>query len=184
MAEQLFVTLGSNIEPERNLPTAVRRLKEVGHLQAVSNVYQNPAVGPDSQPDYLNAAVLLETDLPLREIRSRLRRIERDLGRVRTSDKYAPRTIDLDVSLLGDRVVEEGDSHVPDPDIVRRAYLAATLAELEPRFQHPVTHQTLAAIANQLRPLASLTIRQDVTRQLRTLLDSEVDPTRSGKGRG
>lgn len=184
MAEQLFVTLGSNIEPERNLPTAVRRLAEVGRLRAVSNVYQNPAVGPHPQPDFLNAAVLLETDLPLPEIRSRLRRIESDLGRVRTSDKYAPRTIDLDVSLFGDRVVEEGEAHVPDPDIVRRAYLAATLAELEPRFQHPVTHQTLAAIANQLRPLASLTMRQDVTRQLRTLLDSEVDPARLGKGRG
>ena len=184
MAELLFVTLGSNIEPERHLPTAVRRLAEVGRLRAVSNVYQNPAVGPRPQPDFLNAAVMLETDLTLPEIRSRLRRIENDLGRVRTSDRYAPRTIDLDVSLLGDRVVEEGDTHVPDPDILRRAYLAVTLAELEPRFQHPVTQQTLAAIANQLRPLASLTSRKDVTRQLQSLMESEFKPTDPGKDRG
>ncbi len=184
MAELLFLTLGSNIEPERHLPAAVRRLTDVGRLRSVSNVYQNPAVGPRPQPDFLNAAVLLETGLSLPEIRSRLRRIEKDLGRVRTSDRYAPRTIDLDVSLLGDRVVDEGDTHVPDPDILRRAYLAVTLAELEPRFQHPVTHQTLAAIANQLRPLASMTTRQDVTRLLRTILESERNPTQSGKDRG
>lgn len=182
MAELLFLTLGSNIDPERHLTAAIGRLGEVGRILAISNVYQNPAVGPRPQEDYLNAAVLLETEMSLAEIRSRLRRIERDLGRVRTSDRYAPRTIDLDVSLLGDRIVDDGDTHVPDPDILRRAYLAVTLAELEPRFQHPVTHQTLAAIANQLRPLASLTTRKDVTRQLNTLMQSEGNPTQLGKG--
>lgn len=149
---------------------AIGRLGAVGRILAISNVYQNPAVGPQSQPDFLNVAVLLETELSLAEIRARLRQIEGSLGRVRSADKHASRTIDLDVSLLGNQVVETADVHLPDPEILKRPYLAIPLAELAPRFRHPLTGQSLAAIANHLRASGSLESRPDVTTQLQAYL--------------
>ncbi len=172
MPELLFVSLGSNIEPEKKLYEAIRRLGRVGRLVSVSTVYQNPAVGPQPQADYLNAAALLETDLPLEKLRAVLRQIERELGRRRSDDKYAPRTIDLDISFKGDAVVDSDQVHIPDPDILERGYLAVTLAELSPDFRHPITGQSLAAIANGLRQHTSLTVRSDVTTQLRSLVPS------------
>jgi len=87
LPELAFISLGSNVEPEVNLPLAARRLSAVGRLRAVSMVYQNAAIGPSPAPDFLNAAVLVATELEANETRRRLRRIERELGRVRTGDK-------------------------------------------------------------------------------------------------
>lgn len=169
MADPAFISLGSNVEPERNLPAACRRLHEIGVLQAMSQVYQSPAVGPRPAPDFLNAAALVETGLQPEEIQRRLRQIESDIGRVRTGDRYAPRPIDLDLCLLGSRVVHTPNLRLPDPDLLTRPYLAVTLAELAPDFVHPETGQRLAAIAGRLRMGAELRLRLDVTSLLRPL---------------
>ncbi len=170
MVEPAFVSLGSNIEPERNLPAALARLREIGRLRAVSAVYQTPAVGPRPAPDFLNAAVFIETELPPEEIRLRLRQIESDLGRVRSGDRYAPRTIDLDLCLLGRRVVDTPTLRLPDPDILTRPYLALTLAELAPDFPYPETGETLGAIAARKRAGAPITARPEVTQALARLI--------------
>jgi 2-amino-4-hydroxy-6-hydroxymethyldihydropteridine diphosphokinase len=170
LPEPLFLTLGSNIEPERHLSAAIARLDSVGRILAISNVYQNPAIGPRPEQDFLNVAVLLDTELPLAEIRARLRQIESSLGRVRSADKYAARPIDIDVSLLGSQIIDAADVRLPDPDILKRPYVAVPLAELAPRFRHPLTGHSLAAIANRLRGSASLTLRRDVTTRLQGLL--------------
>ena len=167
MPELAFIALGSNVEPEVNLPRAARRLAEIGALRAVSMVYQNPAIGPSPAPDFLNAAALVETDLAAEEIRERLREIESDLGRVRTSDNYAPRVIDLDLCLLGSQVMETPELRLPDPDVLARAHLAVTLAELAPDFPHPVAGEPLGAIADRLRPAGNLQPRPDVARRMR-----------------
>lgn len=161
-SELAFISLGSNIEPERYLPLAAEQLRSLGQILAVSTVYQNPAVGPTRQPDYLNAVILVETSLSPVQIRNRLRAIEAALGRVRTSDKYAPRTIDLDLLLLGERVRDDGEPVLPDPDLLLRPHLAVPAAELKPDFPHPVTGETLRALADRLRASAPLTPRPDV----------------------
>ncbi len=163
MPELAFISLGSNIRPEEHLPLAIRRLAELGKIRSVSSVYQNPAIGPTSRADFLNAAALVKTDLPPEAIRLALRRIEADLGRVRTADPYEPRTIDVDLCLLGALVLNAADMTLPDPHILTRAYLAVTLAELQPDFQHPVTGESLRGIADRLRRTANLTLREDVT---------------------
>lgn len=162
LPEQAFLALGSNIEPETYLPLAIAKLEIMGRRQAVSTVYQNPALGPEPRPDFLNAAVLVESDLPPLEIRRILRDIEAELGRVRSADKYAPRTIDLDLCLLGDTILNTPELTLPDPDLLTRAFLAITMAELSPDFLHPVTKEPLAEIASRLRPGANLTPRPDV----------------------
>ena len=162
MTELAFIALGSNIDPETNLPLAAARLSELGNPIAVSKVYQNPAIADEPQPDYLNAAFLIETALDPFTIRDKLREIEADLGRVRTADKFAPRTIDLDLCILGDRVLDHELLSLPDPDLLERAYLAVTLAELQPDFLHPITGNRLDEIANELQKDTELNPRSDV----------------------
>lgn len=162
MPELAFISLGSNIKPETYLPRAVQALKEIGELVAVSHVYQNPAIGPSPQDDYLNAAVLLSSEQSPFEIRDALRTIEARLDRVRTEDKYAPRTIDLDLCLLGFQSLKTPSFSLPDPDILTRAHLAISLAELIPDFLHPELGAPLADIAKRLRPGAALHLREDV----------------------
>jgi 2-amino-4-hydroxy-6-hydroxymethyldihydropteridine diphosphokinase len=162
LPELAFISLGSNIEPEKNLPLAVSHLRDLGTLIATSNVYQNAAIAPDPQPDYLNAAVLLKTPLEPLGIRARLREIEAQLGRVRSKDKYAPRTIDLDLCLYGELQFESPELRLPDPDMLKRPHLAMTLAELAPEKKFPGSDRSLKQIAEELMLGADLTIRPDV----------------------
>jgi 2-amino-4-hydroxy-6-hydroxymethyldihydropteridine diphosphokinase len=170
LLELAFISLGSNIEPEKNLIFGTRRLADLGKLIAVSMVYQNPAIGPTPQPDFLNAAVLIETAHSVETIRLRLRGIEADAGRVRTHDKYAPRTLDLDLCLLGTQITECPEPSLPDPDLLTRAHLAVPMGELAPSFLHPITGETLQIIADRLRPDASLVPRPEITARLHDIV--------------
>lgn len=159
----VFITLGSNIDADKNLPAAVRLLADHEGItvRRVSRVYRSPAVGADGkvnpdQDDFLNAAVLIDTDLPILKLKKNiLRQIEAQLERVRTKDKFAPRTIDLDIALFGSDtlglIIEEpdgsGETVFPDPDITRFAHVALPLADLDPAFEHPLTGEALGVIA-------------------------------------
>jgi 2-amino-4-hydroxy-6-hydroxymethyldihydropteridine diphosphokinase len=164
--EWAFISIGSNISPEKYLPLAISRLHQLGKLLKTSCVYQNPAVGRPEQEDFLNAAVLIDTALPPLEIRNHLRVIEKDLDRVRTDDKFAARTIDLDLCLLGNQILDLTEIALPDPDLMTRAHLAVPLAELAPDFHHPITGESLQQIADRLRSEAILTLREDITNQI------------------
>ncbi|HEY4667450.1 MAG TPA: 2-amino-4-hydroxy-6-hydroxymethyldihydropteridine diphosphokinase [Anaerolineales bacterium] len=175
LGELAFVSIGSNLDPEHNLPRAIERLTQLGRLRGISGVYQNPAIGGRPQPDYLNAAVLLEVDRPPDALRAELRRIEAESGRVRTSDKYAPRTIDLDLSLYGDQIYRGPGSQIPDPRITRLAHLAIPLADLAPDYRHPELGESLAEIADRLRADSKLVPRTDVSEELSRLLAAPGD---------
>jgi len=159
---RVFISLGSNIDGERNLREAVRRLASRCTLLAVSPVYETTPVGKTDQPNFLNAAALIETDLTAAELKRQvLRAIERELGRVRTADKNAPRTIDLDISLFNQEVFEVEGRHVPDPEILKYPHVAIPLADLAPGQRHPETGQMLHEIAESL-PTGDLVRREDV----------------------
>jgi len=159
---RVLVALGSNIDSERNLSEAVRRLALYCRLVAVSPVYETTPVGTTDQPNFLNAAVLIETALTAAELKTRvLRTIEQELGRVRTEDKNAPRTIDLDIALFGDQVLDLGPRHIPDPDILMYPHIAVPLADLAPTMRHPEDGRTLLEIAGSL-PATGLVSRPDV----------------------
>jgi len=145
-----FVAIGSNIDPEVNLPRAIALLAERLPIRAVSRVYESAPASGTGGPKFLNAAALVETDLPPVTLkRDVLGPIEARLGRVRTADKNAPRTIDLDLVLYGAAVIDDPAAglYVPDPDTTRRPHVALPLADLAPAFIHPVDGRTLAAIA-------------------------------------
>jgi 2-amino-4-hydroxy-6-hydroxymethyldihydropteridine diphosphokinase len=146
-----IVGLGSNLQPERNLPEVVRELAAAVRVLAVSSAWSTVPVGPAGQLPFVNAAVLLRTDLPPDRLKhERLRDIERRLGRVRSPDRFAPRPIDLDLLAFGDGTTIVDQRPVPDPDLLDHAHLALPASEVAPDWRHPATGETLASIAHRL----------------------------------
>ncbi len=145
------LSLGSNIEPARNLLLAVAMLRGAGRIVGVSRVFETDPVGAPGQPPFLNAAVLFETTLdPAALKRDVIRGIERALGRVRDpADRNAPRTIDIDISLW-EGEAGPGGPPPPDPDVTRRAHVAAPLADLLPERIVPGDGRALGEIAAAL----------------------------------
>jgi 2-amino-4-hydroxy-6-hydroxymethyldihydropteridine diphosphokinase len=128
-----YIGIGSNIEPETNIPLALRALSKLVRLTGISTFYVTQPIGASGSPAFYNGAIRIETDMPPRELKfDVLRKIEDDLGRVRTSDRFVPRTIDLDIILYDNLVVREPGLVLPDPDVVTRAFVAAPLLELDP----------------------------------------------------
>jgi len=161
-ANRAFISMGSNIEPEHYLPEAVRRLAERCQLLAVSRAYETAPVGASGGPNFVNGAVLVATNLDAEALKeSVLLEIEADLGRVRTADKNAPRTVDLDIALFNDEILEVRGRRIPEPDILRHAHVARPLADLAPHYRHPETGQTLLEIARGL-PEGGLFHRPDL----------------------
>lgn len=119
-------------------------------ITAVSSVFDTTALGADNNaPRFYNGAVLLETELGPHALRDGLRGIEADLGRVRTADTNAPRTIDLDLALYDHAVLADADLRIPDPHIGERGFMAAALAEIEPAFIVPTLGVTLGRLAER-----------------------------------
>ncbi|MCY4464496.1 MAG: 2-amino-4-hydroxy-6-hydroxymethyldihydropteridine diphosphokinase [Chloroflexi bacterium] len=149
-----YVSLGSNIAPEHNLREAVALLRGWTTVLALSPVYRSPPQGDTQQPAFLNMAVMAHTlRSPLDFKRRVIDRIERKLKRQRNPRNInAPRTIDLDIALWNDEMLEYGSKpwRIPDTDISCYAHVALPLAELAPDYAHPQTGETLRKIADRL----------------------------------
>lgn len=167
----LYVILSSNVDAERNLRRAVRMLRQNHHLRlrAISRVYETDAIDsagrpvPDAPP-YLDAAVALETDhydaFSLKY--NVLRFIESCLQRVRSADKVRANTLDLDLALYADQVIDTPLVRVPHPDVLRMAHVILPLAEIAPEVVHPVTGQTLAQIAAAFQGAPGVRLRPEI----------------------
>ncbi len=139
----VYLSLGSNIQPEENLSRAVELLRRDIDVYAVAATWETPAVGALG-PNYLNTAVAAQTHLEVDELKTGvLRPIEMRLGRIRTADKNAPRPIDLDIVIHNGKIIE--------PRLWTYAYLALPISELLPDFVNPETGETLAQVAHELR---------------------------------
>ncbi len=149
----VYISLGSNIEPEKNLLQAVQLLSSQTNVRAISSIYRTAPQGFTQQDDFFNCAIRIETNLePVTLKHQVLDWIEVQLGRKRNPhNKNAPRTIDLDISLWDHAVFEYGEKpwHIPEPDILRFAHVVIPLAEIAPDYVHPVEKVTLAEIASR-----------------------------------
>jgi 2-amino-4-hydroxy-6-hydroxymethyldihydropteridine diphosphokinase len=148
------ILLGSNIDPERYLHLAVNHLSSSQQIIDFSSVWETPPYGAPG-PNFLNAAVRLRTSLTAGLLKTQiLHPIEIQLGRVRSENKYAPRTIDLDILVF--------DGQVMEPGIWKNVFSAVPLAELEPDLAHPDTGKTLRMVAVELSRFAPVTKRADI----------------------
>lgn len=139
--ERAYVGVGSNIEPEKNILSALRLLVPEG-LTRVSTVYRTEPVGAPGQPYFYNCVAEVLTARPPEEFKfSVLRRIEESLGRRRNGDRYSPRQIDLDLAAYGSLELDSEGLILPDPDVYKRAFIAIPLSELAPRLILPGTRR-------------------------------------------
>jgi len=148
-----FVGLGSNLgEREAMIRLAVDDLARLPDTQLLraSSLYDTEPVGETEQPNFLNAVALVDTELTARQLLWNLLLVEKRLGRVRTQ-RWGPRTIDLDLLLYGSLIIEEPDLVVPHPELTRRSFVLVPLVELDPMLIHPVTGHTLVHHLSLLR---------------------------------
>lgn len=141
-SREALVALGANLGDRLGmLRSALEALRRTPGFEvvAVSGVYDTAPVGPPDQPRYLNAAVAIRTELGPREVLAHLLEIERTLGRERHGTRWAARTIDLDLILLGECEVSEGDLQVPHPRFRERAFVLLPLSEIAPSARDPVS---------------------------------------------
>jgi 2-amino-4-hydroxy-6-hydroxymethyldihydropteridine diphosphokinase len=151
---EVYLNIGSNIEPEKNLPQAIRLLRDQAEVRAISKAWESHAFGSEG-PNFLNACVLLLTPLDPQALKEQvIRPIESALGRVRGPDKFAPRTIDIDLVLFdGEWFGEEFWSN---------AFVVVPLADILPDLHHPLHYEPLLQVAAHLRRQTWIVARPEV----------------------
>ncbi len=135
-----FIAIGSNLaSPLEQVNAAVQALGEIpeSRIVAVSSFYRTPPLGPQDQPDYLNAAVVLETALPPETLLDNTQRIELQQGRVRKAERWVPRTLDLDIMLFGHEVIRTERLTIPHYDMKNRGFMLWPLFEVAPDLTFP-----------------------------------------------
>jgi len=150
------IGLGSNLAsefggPEANVREAVRRVRGLGEVRAVSSWYDTAPVGFTEQPRFLNGALLLETELAPVELMRALLGIERAMGRDRSAaPAKGPRVIDLDLLLMGDLILSSSELTLPHPAMAERRFVLEPLAEIAPAMVDPVSGRTVLAMLERL----------------------------------
>lgn len=138
-----YIGLGSNLGDRLGyLRGAVRGLAGVGKIAAVSSLYETTPVGYLDQPWFLNAVVALDTEASPEVLHRHLRGLEEAAGRERPFPN-APRTLDLDILLYGDLVIDRPDLTIPHPHLHERAFVLVPLFEIAPNLRHPTLHKTV-----------------------------------------
>ncbi len=149
----IYLGLGSNIgDRQANLEAALAGLPAIGvRVTRASPVYETEPVDFTDQRWFLNLVVEAETELFPLQLLARLQRIERDLGRVRTVAR-GPRTLDIDILLYGQAVIQRPDLEIPHPRMAERRFVLAPLADLAPDLRHPVTRKTVRELLEAAPP--------------------------------
>jgi len=140
---RVYVGIGSNIEPERNVREAVRALRKSYPGLEVSPVYRSSAEGFEGD-DFYNLAASFDTDHTPERLADHLGAIEAAQGRVRTGERFSPRTLDIDILLYGDLVRHDDQFDIPRHDVLADAHVLGPLAALAPDLRHPETGERLA----------------------------------------
>jgi len=140
---EAYLNLGSNIEPETNLVKAIGLLYDYGDIRKMSNVWESKSVGAEA-PNFLNACVLFMSIYMQVELKERvIRPIEAQLGRKRSENRYAPRTIDIDIVLFDEKPYND--------KFWNYAFIIVPLAEIYPEYQNPITQENITKTATRLR---------------------------------
>lgn len=138
--ELVYIVIGSNLgEPLKQAQQAIEALNAIPSCRVAktSSIYRSKPLGPQDQNDFLNMAVLLETELEPEALLDHTQRIELELGRIRKEERWGPRTLDLDIMLFGDRVINTPRLTVPHYGLKEREFMLYPLSDLAPELVFP-----------------------------------------------
>lgn len=158
---EVYVAAGSNVAPEHNLLLAAKELAQIFPGARFSNAYKNAAVGFEGE-DFINFVVGFSTEWSVEDVVTELQRIEGLCGRTRDAPKWAPRSMDLDILLFGDRICDLPGLVLPRPDLLKRPYMLGPTAELAPNFIHPTRLLTMAQLWESFDRAAHPMTRVDI----------------------
>jgi 2-amino-4-hydroxy-6-hydroxymethyldihydropteridine diphosphokinase len=156
-----YIGMGGNLEseagrPEATLAAALGRLCKLGRVVARSRLYSTTPVGYADQPRFVNAVVGIEVKLGPRALLEKLMQIELEFGRERLEGfRNGPRTLDLDILLYGDFVLEENELVIPHPRLRERVFVLAPLAGIAPELREPRSGKTIAELLSEWRASAA-----------------------------
>ncbi|MCF7964952.1 2-amino-4-hydroxy-6-hydroxymethyldihydropteridine diphosphokinase [Methylobacter sp. Wu8] len=143
-----YISIGSNINKDVHIPASLRALEQAFGKLTVSSIYESEAVGFTGDVFY-NLVVGFDSDLEVKAVAKQLRQIELDNGRTPDSRKFAARTLDLDLILYGELIVNDGRLQIPRDEIEHYAFVLEPLAEIAPALKHPVNHISYAELWQQ-----------------------------------
>ena len=147
--QQVFVSIGSNIDPRNNIEEARIILGNLFDC-TFSGLYETRAEGFEGN-DFINSVVGFETDLQLIELRDKLKQIEKKMGRTDIQKGMSDRIIDLDIILYGDQVIQDGDFDIPSKDIEKYLFVLEPLAEIAGARHHPILNNTYSEMLIELK---------------------------------
>jgi 2-amino-4-hydroxy-6-hydroxymethyldihydropteridine diphosphokinase len=150
MPNLAYLSLGSNVgDRAAQLRDALTRLSTAGRVVAVSSFYETEPVEFTQQPWFLNCVVALETAKTPQQLVDAILQIEQEMGRRRTQNK-GPRSIDIDILLFGDTIMDSNELTIPHPAMHQRRFVLEPLAEIAPEVQHPVLKKTIRELQDAL----------------------------------
>jgi 2-amino-4-hydroxy-6-hydroxymethyldihydropteridine diphosphokinase len=150
---QVFISLGSNLgERKNNIRKALEIISSNPEIKLlkVSKNYETKPVGYTKQPDFINAAAEIKTDLSAHELLALFQKIEKSLGR-RKVFKWGPRIIDIDILTYGQKVIIEPNLEIPHPLLTQRKFVLEPLAEIAPKKAHPVLKKSYRDLFNKVK---------------------------------
>jgi 2-amino-4-hydroxy-6-hydroxymethyldihydropteridine diphosphokinase len=145
--QNAYLITGSNLgNREQNLKDALTAIeKKCGHLIATSALFETAAWGKTDQPSFLNQAIHLQTELHAENLLNELLSIEKDLGRIR-SEKYGPRTIDIDIAMIDQLIIKSENLTIPHPELHNRRFVLTPLVSIAANLVHPVLNKSMAEL--------------------------------------
>lgn len=130
----VYISIGSNLDqPQQQVSTALQELANIAQSKLIchSSLYRNPPLGPQDQPDFINAVAKLETDLSAEQLLQQLLTIEEAHGRKRGGERWGPRPLDLDILLYSDHVIQTASLTIPHYALRERYFFLYPLAEID-----------------------------------------------------
>ena len=143
----ITISLGSNIEPQLNLEKAIHKIAKFAALKKTSKIYKSKSMGFEGN-DFLNQVILCEVKVDLEETYRKLKKIEKEMGRVKNVNKFSDRLIDLDLLTFNDEI-SEGKITLPHKEILKYSFVLVPFAEIYPEFVHPVNQKSIETLLKE-----------------------------------